>query len=67
MNWTARVYLRLREKATEMMRRDLSQGQTMTEYALILAAVAVVVYATYTTMGGAITTKISAIDTALGA
>jgi Flp pilus assembly pilin Flp len=31
--------------------KGLSKGQTMTEYALIMAAVAVVVFVTYQTMG----------------
>ena len=41
------------------------RGQTMTEYALILAAVAVVVYAGYKTMGTSITTLLSSIDSNL--
>jgi Flp pilus assembly pilin Flp len=40
----------------------LAHGQTMTEYALILAAVAVVVYAGYVTMGGDITTLLTSVD-----
>jgi len=38
------------------------RGQTMTEYALILAAVAVVVYAGYQTMGTHITTLLTSVD-----
>jgi Flp pilus assembly pilin Flp len=38
------------------------RGQTMTEYALILAAVAVVAYVGYATMGTSITTMVSSID-----
>ena len=38
------------------------KGQTMTEYALILAAVAVVVYAGYKTMGTAITGLLTSVD-----
>jgi Flp pilus assembly pilin Flp len=45
--------------------REYSRGQTMAEYALILAAVAVVVYAGYQTMGTTITTLLSTIDTQL--
>jgi len=41
---------------------ELSKGQTMTEYALILAAVAVVVFAGYQTMGGDITSLLTSID-----
>ena len=39
-----------------------SKGQTMTEYALILAAVAVVVFAGYQTMGSTINTLLSTVD-----
>ena len=45
--------------------RKYGRGQTMTEYALILAAVAVVVYAGYQTMGSDIQTLLSTIDAAL--
>ena len=38
------------------------RGQTMIEYALILAAVAVVVYAGYKTMGTTITSMLSGVD-----
>jgi Flp pilus assembly pilin Flp len=40
----------------------LARGQTMAEYALILAAVAVVVYAGYQLMGTTITTLLTSID-----
>ena len=39
----------------------------MTEYALILAAVAVAVYATYTTMGGNIAALVGTVNTKLTA
>jgi Flp pilus assembly pilin Flp len=39
----------------------------MTEYALILAAIAVVVFVTYEVMGQKITTLVTAIDTDLAA
>ena len=42
--------------------REWHRGQTMTEYALILSAVAVVVYVGYQTMGGAIKTMLSTVD-----
>ncbi len=45
--------------------RDFARGQTMAEYALILAAVAVVVFAGYQTMGTTITTLLSSVDTSL--
>jgi Flp pilus assembly pilin Flp len=41
---------------------ECRKGQTMTEYALILSAVAVVVYIGYQAMGGDITTLLNAID-----
>jgi Flp pilus assembly pilin Flp len=39
-----------------------ARGQTMAEYALLLASVAVVVYAGYNTMGKTITTLLSSVD-----
>ncbi len=45
--------------------REYNRGQTMAEYALILAAVAVVVFAGYQTMGTTITTLLSSVDTSL--
>ena len=42
--------------------REWHKGQTMTEYALILAAVAVVVYAGYKTMGTSITGLLTSVD-----
>jgi Flp pilus assembly pilin Flp len=44
---------------------SFARGQTMAEYALILAAVAVVVYLGYQTMGSTITTLLTTIDTKL--
>jgi Flp pilus assembly pilin Flp len=41
---------------------SFARGQTMAEYALILAAVAVVVYAGYQTMGTTITTMLTTVD-----
>jgi Flp pilus assembly pilin Flp len=38
------------------------RGQTMTEYALILAAVAVVVYVGYQTLGNTITGLLTTVD-----
>ena len=51
-------------KASES-HRGLSKGQTMTEYALILSAVAIVVFAAYNTMGTDITTLLGTIDAKL--
>jgi len=45
--------------------RDYDRGQTMAEYALILAAVAVVVFVGYQTMGTTITTLLSSVDASL--
>ena len=42
-----------------------ARGQTMAEYALILAAVAVVVFVGYQTMGTTITTLLSSVDSKL--
>jgi Flp pilus assembly pilin Flp len=42
-----------------------ARGQTMAEYALIVAAVAVVVYAGYQTMGTTISALLSNVDTSL--
>ena len=51
------LYVRARE-----FHKGLSKGQTMTEYALILSAVAVVVFAGYQTMGSDITSLLTTID-----
>ena len=55
------------EKITRMFVRvrEYQAGQTMAEYALILAAVAVVVFVGYQTMGTTITTLLSSVDTKL--
>ncbi len=42
--------------------REWQKGQTMTEYALILSAVAVVVFLGYQTMGGNIQTLLDSVD-----
>ncbi len=47
--------------------KKLTKGQTMTEYALILAAVAVVVFVTYEVMGQQINTLVNLIDSDLSA
>ena len=59
------------EKITRMyvktlaMGKRLSKGQTMTEYALILAAVAIVVFITYEVMGQDIGKLVNNIDSAI--
>ncbi len=55
-----RIYVKARE-----MGKRLSRGQTMTEYALILAAVAIVVFITYEVMGQDIGKLVNNIDSAL--
>jgi len=53
MNMIRRLNVRLRESAG---------GQTMAEYALILLAVAIVVFASYQTFGTAISTDVVSVD-----
>ena len=60
MEFATRMFVKARE-----WHKGLEKGQTMTEYALILAAVAVVVYITYKAMGNDITTLVTAIDSDL--
>ena len=60
MERISRTYL----KTCEWVKR-LSKGQTMTEYALILAAVAIVVFVTYEVMGQDITALVNNIDSSL--
>jgi Flp pilus assembly pilin Flp len=60
MEFLTRGYVKLRE-----FHKKLTKGQTMTEYALILAAVAVVVFVTYEVMGQDIKNLVNAIDTDL--
>jgi Flp pilus assembly pilin Flp len=47
--------------------RWLVKGQTMTEYALILAAIAIVVFVTYQIMGQNIGSLVNRVNTALTA
>ena len=62
MNKIVNWYSAASAKAQRRMR-----GQAMTEYALILAAVAIVAYITYQVMGQDIGSMISTIDNALAA
>ena len=50
--------------ATESLKKR-EEGQTMAEYALILAAVAVVVFVGYQTMGTTITLLLTTVDGSL--
>jgi Flp pilus assembly pilin Flp len=45
--------------------QNMQRGQTMTEYALILASVAVVVFITYEVMGQDISKMVNSVDSAL--
>jgi Flp pilus assembly pilin Flp len=60
MEFLTRLYVRVRE-----FNKRLSKAQTMAEYALILAAVAVVVFVTYEVMGQDITALVNGIDSDL--
>jgi Flp pilus assembly pilin Flp len=62
MDKVSGLYIRIRE-----WHKGLSKGQTMTEYALILAAVAVVVFITYEYMGQDITSLVNGVDSDLTA
>jgi Flp pilus assembly pilin Flp len=58
-------YIRTREAIIKLTERKERQGQTMTEYALILAAVAIVAYVTYQVMGQDIGLMVNKVDSAL--
>jgi Flp pilus assembly pilin Flp len=58
MGFATKLYIKVRE---------LQRGQTMTEYALILAAIAIVVFATYEVMGQDIGSLVNRVDSALTA
>jgi Flp pilus assembly pilin Flp len=45
--------------------RGYRRGQTMTEYALIMAAIAIVVFATYQLMGNDISSLVNKVNTDL--
>jgi Flp pilus assembly pilin Flp len=52
------LYVRISER----IRSRISKGQTMTEYALILSAIGVVVFSAYKSMGNTIKTLLTTID-----
>lgn len=54
---------KIREYWARLM--ELRNGQTMTEYALILAAIAIVVYITYEVMGQDIGVMVNKVNSAL--
>lgn len=55
-----RMYVKARERFVRFHR-----AQTMTEYALVLAAIAVAVYAAYKTLGSSISSLTSGVDSSL--
>ena len=60
MEFLTKLYVKVHE-----FEKRWTKGQTMTEYALILAAVAVVVFVTYEVMGQKIVTLVNHIDSDL--
>ena len=60
MKSMTKMFIRARESVVRELR-----GQTMTEYALILAAIAVAVYGTYAILGNNIGSLASGVDSAL--
>jgi Flp pilus assembly pilin Flp len=60
MSALTKFYLNNRERLSR-----LAKGQTMTEYALILAAVAIVVFITYEVMGQDIGKLVNNVDSSL--
>jgi Flp pilus assembly pilin Flp len=64
MDKVMRSYVKAREMGRRAIRKN-AKGQTMTEYALILAAVAIVAYVTYQVMGQDIGSMVNKIDTSL--
>jgi Flp pilus assembly pilin Flp len=60
MDLFTKAFLKVRERFVRFHR-----AQTMTEYALILAAIAVVVYGTYRALGNNIGSLASGVDSAL--
>jgi len=64
MDKTIKAYVNGSERVRDMLRKSWS-AQTMTEYALILAAVAIVAYVTYQVMGQDIGSMVNTIESAL--
>jgi Flp pilus assembly pilin Flp len=60
MDLFTKAFLKVRERFVRFHR-----AQTMTEYALILAAIAIVVYGTYKVLGNSIGSLASGVDSAL--
>jgi Flp pilus assembly pilin Flp len=64
MNGIVRTYINGFERLRTVLSSD-AKAQTMTEYALILAAVAIVAYITYQVMGQDIGSMVNNIDNGL--
>ncbi len=64
MDRIVRAYMNGRKCLHDIVSHD-NKGQTMTEYALILAAIAIAAYLTYQVMGQDISSMVSGIDTGL--
>ncbi len=64
MDRIVRAYMNGRKCLHDIVSHDI-KGQTMTEYALILAAIAIAAYLTYQVMGQDISSMVSGIDTGL--
>jgi len=60
MLFITKFFITVREAAARH-----TKGQTMTEYALILAAIAVAVYGTYVILGNSIGSLASGVDSSL--
>jgi Flp pilus assembly pilin Flp len=60
MELVTKMFIRTREVLVRKLR-----GQTMTEYALLLASIAVVVFGTYRTLGNNIGTLARGVDSTL--
>ncbi|HZO81673.1 MAG TPA: hypothetical protein VFB33_08245 [Candidatus Binataceae bacterium] len=60
MELVGKWFIRTRERLVR-----LERGQDMTEYALIVAAIAIVVFAAYEIMGQSISTLASGVDSTL--
>jgi Flp pilus assembly pilin Flp len=60
MESLVRTFIRYREITVQRLR-----GQTMTEYALVLGAVAVAVYGAYKVLGNSVSSLASGVDSVL--
>ena len=64
MELYTKMYVNANEKIRKSIRKN-AEGQTMTEYALILAAVAIVAYVTYQVMGQDVNSLVNKVDKTL--